>query len=175
MLTDAVVADINTRIEGTNSTIKAYKDDVAHLEKLLRSAEERLEEQQKRKFKLIEEKNEALNSGVMEMNVRSGLGNGGTKVGVKQEPRVKIEELSQGGTGQCIRKQSIFLGVRVPLRVCGGSPPNSSKVIKLESPTTPVGGEQTEPSSIQRRKLFLRLHKPHRSTEIGMMIIVMGV
>lgn len=145
LLTDAVVADINTRIEETNSAIKIYKDDVAHLNKLLRSAEERLEKEQDRRLELIEKKNEALNLGVTEINTKSGLGNGGAKVGVKhevkREPRVKIEELSQEGTGR-----GLFLGVQVPLR----APSTSSNAMGLKSSTTSVTGERIELASARR-------------------------
>lgn len=151
MLTDAVVADINTRIEETNSTIKTHKDDIAHLKKLLRSAEERLEREQRRRLKLIEEKNEALNLGVMGINFRSGLGNGvkfGVKHEVKREPGKKMEELSQAAMKRGIKQHSIFLGVQVPLRKVGNF--SSSKAVIL-NPKTPVTGKQAPPFSAQRK------------------------
>lgn len=152
LLTDTVVADVNTRIEETGSAIKTYKDDVAHLKKLLRSAEERLEKEQDKRHTLVENKNEALDSGVTEINTRSGLGNGEAKVGVKHEvkhePRVKMEELSQEGTGQGIRQQSIFLGVQVPRR----APSTSSNAMGLESSITSVTRERIELASVRRER-----------------------
>lgn len=166
LLTDAVVADINTRIEETSSAIKTYKDDVAHLKKLLRSAEERLEKEQDKRHRLIEKKNEALDSGVTEINTRSGLGNGEAKVGVKHEvkhePRVKIEELSQEGTGQGIRQQSIFLGVQVPLR----APSTSSNAMEPESSTTSVTRERIELASVRRERTSPHLPLP-KTTQIN--------
>lgn len=167
LLTDAVVADINTRIEGTNSAIKTYKDDLAHLKKLLRSAEERLEKEQDKRLELIEKKNEALDSGVTEVNARSGLENNAAKVGVKHEvkhePRTKIEELSQEGTGQGIRQQSIFLGAQVPLR----APSTSSNAMGLESSTTSVTGEQIEPASARRGITAPPHLPPPKTTQIN--------
>lgn len=152
MLTDAVVADINTRIEETNSTIRTHKDDIAHLKKLLRSAEERLEKDQGRRLKLIEEKNEALDLGVAEINVKSGLGNGvkvGMKHEVKREPRKKMEELSQVEMGRGIRQRSIFLGVQIPFRKVGSSSTWSKSVTPN---STPVTGKQAPPFSAQRKQ-----------------------
>lgn len=157
LLMGTVIVDINACIEKANSAIKAHKDDVVHLKKLLHSAEERLEKEQEGRLKLIEKKSEALNSGVIEINARSGLGGGGVKIEVKDEvkhePRVKREEI-----GREIRQQSIFLGVQVPVARFPSS--NSPRAIKLDSSTTPVTRKQTPPSSTQEKRTVPSLPPP---------------
>lgn len=151
-----VVADINVRLEETNSTIQAYKDDVTRLKELLQSAEARLEKEQEKRLKLIEQKSKALDSGVTEINARSGLGNGASvkvKTEVKSEPKEE-NPASVENPRSVVRQRSIFMGVQIPSRNASpaASASTPSKPVKIETPATPAARKQ------------LPLPQPRRST-----------
>lgn len=117
------------------------------MKELLRSAEARLEKEQEKRLKLIEMKSEALDSGVTEVNARSGLRvTAGVKTEVKSESKVKRESgvdeevPSLGATKQ----RSVFAGVRIlSSSPAGGNTPThiSLKAVKTE-PSTLVTRKQ---------------------------------
>lgn len=130
----SVVANLNLRIEEVSSNIKSYKDDVASLKELLQSAEERLKKEQEKWSKLVDAKNEALDSGVREINARGDV--------VKVKKEVKQESKSEVKTGGL---RSVFMGVQGPLENGAGAatsrgthPLSKPAIIKAEPEPLPT-------------------------------------